>query len=191
MTRGGDAPTDEAELLSRVTEGCEASFRVLYQRHTTVLYRLALRLAGGNAADAEDVVQETWRRAVRGAPSFQHRSPLRSWLVGIAVRVSLEGARGRRRQDRDAASSPLSAAPAAPGAGRRAGHRAASQIDLERAVAQLSPGYRAVLVLHDVEGFKHEEIGKLLGISPGTSKSQLSRARQRVRNALGDDYASA
>ncbi|NNF29160.1 MAG: RNA polymerase sigma factor [Gemmatimonadetes bacterium] len=182
---------DDARLLQRVAEGCEASFLVLYRAHTTPIYRLALRLCAGRSADAEEVVQETWRRAVAGASTYQGRSQVRGWLKGIAARVGSEIARRDRRADRD----PSMAHAAHPGARtsphtHRADHRAALQIDLARALADLAPGYRTVLILHDVEGFRHTEIGQLLGISPGTSKSQLSRARKQIRNALGEDYAS-
>lgn len=182
---------DEAHLLQRVAEGCEESFLSLYRAHTTPIYRLALRLCAGRSADADEVVQETWRRAVAGASTFQGRSQVRGWLKGIAARVGSEIARRDQRASRDAST----AHGAHPGASasphkHRADHRAALQIDLARAVADLAPGYRAVLILHDVEGFRHTEIGQLLGISPGTSKSQLSRARKQIRNALGEDYAS-
>ena len=188
MTSGEDLRGAERELLRHVEEGCETSFRRLYRIHTGPLYRMALRLTGGNRADAEEVVQETWRRAVSRASAFEGRSPLRSWLLGIAARVGHEHARKRKRNEGGDQPGQPSAIEAAVAGTARAG--TASRIDLERAVADLAPGYRAVLVLHDIEGYPHEEIGRMLGISPGTSKSQLSRARTRVRQSLGDDYAS-
>ena len=183
-----ESPGD-GELLERAAGGCEASFRALYRRHTTRLYRLALRLSGGRTGDAEEVVQETWRRAMSRASTFEGRSGVGTWLKGIAVHVGLEQIRRVKRdgpdrsRDGDAGEDDR-----VDGSASTAG-RTAVRIDLGRAVADLAPGYRAVLILHDVEGYPHAEIGELLGISPGTSKSQLSRARKQVRSALGEDYA--
>ena len=195
VARAFEVPHDP-QLLRQAARGSEDSFRALYRNHTPSIYRLALRLCGGRAADAEEVVQETWRRAISGASSFQGRGQVRAWLKGIAARVGYEMVRRNQRSERDASAGqavhpgsselrhgPTGGRPAAEG-------RAAVQIDLARAVADLAPGYRAVLVLHDVEGFRHTEIAQLLGISPGTSKSQLSRARKQIRNALGESYAS-
>ena len=186
---GPDTSGDEARVLRRVSEGSEEAFLTLYRAHTPHLYRLGLRLCGGRPADAEEVVQETWRRAVSGAASFQGRSQVRRWLKGIAARVALERARQNERRIRDETMGHVVHPGAASPPGRASAEgRSAIHIDLARVVAQLAPGYRAVLILHDVEGFRHAEIGKLLGISPGTSKSQLSRARGLIRNALGEEY---
>ncbi len=152
----------------------EASFRFLYHAHTPLLYALAFRLCGGRRFDAEDVVQETWIRAVSGLAGFRWESALSTWLCGIALRCYREMARTRREE---------------PAAGRErppdSSGTAEPDIDLERCVAALAPGYREVLLLHDVHGYSHEEIGKLLGIDPGTSKSQLSRARGALRERIG------
>jgi RNA polymerase sigma-70 factor (ECF subfamily) len=148
-----------------------ASFRALYRRHAGGVYGLALRLCAGRAAEAEDVTQETWIRAVRGLPGFAGRSSLRTWLCGIAVNVW-------RETRRAPPAAPLDAEPATP---PRAGD------DVARLVAALPPGAREVLLLHDGLGFTHAEIAAMLGIEDGTSKSQLSRARAAVRAALRKD----
>jgi RNA polymerase sigma-70 factor (ECF subfamily) len=152
-------------------EGDEAAFRLLHRLHTPLLYRVAVRLAGGAA---EEVVQEAWLRAARGLPAFRWESRLATWLVGIVVNC----ARERRREPplADDAGLGEAAAPAA---------RLDERIDLERALARLADGYRTVVVLHDVEGRSHEEIAAILGIEPGTSKSQLSRGRRLLRDWLG------
>ena len=164
--------TDDAEdrrLVERfVAARDEASFRALYRRHAAAVYGLALRLCGGRAAQAEDVAQESWVRAMRGLGGFRWSSRLGSWLCGIAVNVWRESCR----------EPVVGEAPEEPAVAPR------PDGDLGRIVAGLPPGARAVLVLHDVEGYTHAEIGALLGIEDGTSKSQLAKARAAVRAAL-------
>ena len=170
--------TDE-ELVERFARAAdEAAFRELYRRHTPALYALALRLVGGAESDAQDAVQDTWVRACRGLPGFGWRSSLRTWLVGILINRAREMARrsGRLNEEELTEESAQSAPPARPG----------EEIDLERAIARLPAGYRHVLVLHDVEGYTHEEICRLLEIGAGTSKSQLHHARRALRAALRD-----
>jgi RNA polymerase sigma-70 factor, ECF subfamily len=160
-----------------VRSGDETAFRVLYRRHTPALYRLALRLGGGDGPWAEELVQRTWIRAVEGLSSFAWRSSLSSWLGGIAINCARELWREARTRSETALAEEIPvAAPRLLAPEER--------VDLERAIERLPAGYREVFVLHDVEGYTHEEIGGLLGIESGTSKSQLSRARQRLRAAL-------
>lgn len=156
----------------------EAAFRALYRRHTPALYRLALRLGGGDGPWAEELVQLAWIRAVEGLSRFEWRAAFRTWLSGIAVNCARERWRERRLSlevawDPEAhGAAPASADP----------H---DRMDLERGIAGLPRGCREVLVLHDVEGFTHEEVAEMLGIEPGTSKSQLAHARRRLRDYLG------
>lgn len=174
-------PDSEGALIGGVLAGDEASFVMLYRSQTPALYRLALSLMAGSQFDADDLVQETWLRAVAGLSRFERRSSIRSWLSSIAVRCAHERYRSSKRAADGVQPRPT------PG---RGGERASLRLDLERAIEGLSLGYRTVLLLHDLEGFTHQEIASLLGISAGTSKSQLSRARQRIREALGDEYAT-
>jgi len=169
----------ELRRIDAVLRGDERAFRELYRTHGPPLYRLALSLARGLDADAEDIVQEAWRRAVKGLDGFERRSSLRTWLRAIVIRCALE----KHRSDGRGTEMPSEAALASRGAPRSSG------FDLERAFEQLPHGFRTVLVLHDLEGYRHTDIAELLGISEGTSKSQLSRARARMRELLGDDYA--
>ena len=111
---------------------------------------------------------------------FEFRSSFRTWITGIAVRCALESLRRPGRLDAEYVEGLQRTQPAPPDASQR--------IDLERAFERLPPGYRVVLVLHDVEGYTHDEIGESLGIASGTSKSQLSRARAWLRSALGSEY---
>ena len=158
-----------------MARGDERAFSALYDRHTPYLYRLALRLTGSQTSQAEDLVHDAWLMAARRFASFEERSALRTWLAGVVV----NGA--RRAWSADARSEELSEDPAADD---HVLAHAAERVDLERAIAQLPPRARHVLVLHDVEGWTHEDIARQLGIEAGTSKSQLSRARSLVRRQL-------
>jgi RNA polymerase sigma factor (sigma-70 family) len=159
-------------------ERSEASFRALYRAHTPRLSRTCDRLVAGSALHRDDIVQETWLRAVRLIDRFRAQSRFSTWLCGIAVNVVHEG----HRRDGGGKLVPLDdyaediAAPAID---------QLSAIDLDRALAQLPPGYRAAIVLHDIEGYTHEEVAAMLEIAPGTAKSQLSRSRARFRDILG------
>lgn len=167
----------DRELASDLDRGGdERSFRALYRRHTPRLYQLALRLLGGDVRDAEDAVQETWIRAVEGLQRFRWEAAFGTWLGGIAVNVCRDALRRRRRGREDPWEDTVEVAQSAPPAGER--------IDLERAIAALPEGYRMILVLHDIESLPHDAIAAHLGISAGTSKSQLHRARRAVRTLL-------
>ncbi len=171
---------EEAALIQEVMRGSEQAFRRMYREHTPALFRLALGMTGGSESTAEDVLQEGWWRAIRGLGSFEARSSLRTWLSSIVVRCAWERIRWEQRDgERLPEELPPSPDP----------QDVASKLDLERAFEAMPPGYRTVLMLHDIEGYRHEEIAGLLGIESGTSKSQLSRARKWMRRALGHDYA--
>jgi RNA polymerase sigma-70 factor (ECF subfamily) len=176
-------PRHDRELVDAfLASGDERAFRALYGRHSPVMWRLSLRLVGGVDRDAEEVLQTAWLRAARALDRFRWESELRTWLSGIAINCAREVLRKRRRDGLEFAET-LPDRPAPPL------HREIPALDLERAIARLPDGYREVLVLHDVEGYTHQEIGGLLGIEAGTSKSQLSRARRAVRRLLSEDPA--
>ena len=172
MTREDHSDRDLAAAVVR--NGDETAFRLLYRRHTPRLYQVLLRLLQGDVAEAEDAVQETWLRAALALDSFRWESAFPTWLTGIGLNVARHALRARRRSP-VSVTDPEPAAPPQHPDGR---------LDLERAIARLPDGYRTVLVLHDVEGWTHEEIGLRLDIAPGTSKSQLSAARRAMRSLL-------
>ena len=173
-------PSD-TELLTRfLASRDEDSFRRLYAAHAGALLLLAARLLGRGGRDAEDVVQEVWLRVADGRAVYERRAAVRTWLCGIVVNCARESVRGAVR----ASGLPSSLAPPEGGPEARTAPEPQTH-DLERAVRELPNGFRQVLVLHDVYGYTHEEIAALLGIEPGTSKSQLARARQRVRERIG------
>lgn len=161
----------------------EESFRRLYRAHTPALYALAMRLTGGRRADSEELVQEAWVRAVERIDRFGRRSRFRTWLSGILVNCYRELVRSRIRGPRSLEEAGVEAAAERHAVARKHPNRA-EPADVERAIAGLADGYREVLILHDLNGFTHQEIADLLGIAVGTAKSQLARGRARLRQRL-------
>ncbi|MCI0708157.1 MAG: RNA polymerase sigma factor [Ignavibacteriae bacterium] len=155
------------------------SFHQLYQYATPYLYQFILRLIGGNENDAQDILQDVWIRAVERLAEFRWESSLRTWISGIAVNRCREFFRQRAKSQVGVSDEEFGMPFTVDSPSQR--------IDLEDAIARLPHGFRAVLVLHDIEGWTHEEIAVLLEIEPGTSKSQLSRARKAVRHMLSED----
>jgi RNA polymerase sigma-70 factor (ECF subfamily) len=169
----------DSELIEQVvTQGSEAAFRALYRRHSPRLYQLHLRFAGGVVADAEDLLQETWLRAARLLRTFRREGSLFSWLRGIAMNVVREWL---RRTSREANREPDVDPDDVPAVAQDL----PAHMDIGAAIAALPEGYRAVLILHDVEGLTHAEIAEALGIAVGTTKSQLFAARRAMRLRLG------
>ncbi|MBA2525020.1 MAG: sigma-70 family RNA polymerase sigma factor [Pyrinomonadaceae bacterium] len=159
----------------------KTSFRQLYRRHTPALYPLAIRLVGGVESDAQDAIQEMWIRACKSLDRFEWRSSLRTWLTGILINrlheVNREQWRRHEEQYPDNGFGAVAVAHEQTDFGR-------TSLDLEQLIARLPAGYRQVLALHDIEGYTHDEIGALLEISAGTSKSQLFHARRALRATL-------
>jgi RNA polymerase sigma factor (sigma-70 family) len=159
----------------------EQLFRELYRRHTPLLFRLARRLLAGEprpSLSAEDATQECWLRAVRSLDGFEWRSALSTWLAGIIVRVCAEARRTTATVFGIDEQLETLLPPAVDAA-------VLDRADIEKLLGMLAPGYRAAVILHDIEGFTHEEIAAALGISPGTAKSQLARGRRALREAVG------
>ena len=172
---------DDRLLVDRIRAGDSTAERELYEAHVDRIYRLAFRMAGDDTL-AQDFTQETFIRAFDKLHAFRGDSAFSTWLHSIAMSVSLNGLRKVKRfRSREAS---IEAADGVMVSGRR------SEPDLKQrlaaAIDALPPGYRAVFVMHDVEGYTHEEIGAALGVQEGTSKAQLSRARAKLRESLAD-----
>lgn len=169
----------DQQLAESFLAGDETAFRKLYRRHTPRLLLFLARFLGGSESDAEDAVQETWLKVAERLGAFRWEASFGSWLTAIGLNVAREmlRKRGRRSEEPIELASPDHAAPPEPSV--------VDTVDLERAIRSLADGYRTVLLLHDVEGYRHEEIATQLGISVGTSKSQLFHARRAMRVALG------
>src|SRR5690606_18653358 len=156
----------ERELIERARNGEDSAIRALYLRHAPRVYATVRRLAGDDAL-AEDWAQEAWVRAIRALPSFRGDAQFSTWLHRIAVNSALHGQRWRTRRTSNEIPLPVTVS------SEQRQDRPVLRVAIERALERLPAGMRQVLVLHDVEGFTHEEIGSVLGITPGTSKSQL------------------
>jgi RNA polymerase sigma-70 factor (ECF subfamily) len=171
-TAGLDDLTDE-ELIHLVVERDESAFRALYRRHSPRLKSVVSRLLARRPHDVEDVLQETWLAACRSLRAFRGDAKFSTWLASIGLRIAWR----RLRADPVAEvglDDSLRQAPASE----------TDRLDLERSLTHLSDSQRAVLVLHDAQGFTHDEIGALLGIPAGTSRSLLTRGRRLVRQLL-------
>jgi RNA polymerase sigma factor (sigma-70 family) len=172
--------TDVPALVRRATAGDVTAFEQLYRAHVGRVHGAILRLVGMDRARAEELTQDAFVRAWQKLSSFRHESAFSTWLHRLGVNTALMDLRGRHDEDMvDSAALELAAGGEVP-------FCAAERGDLERAVSNLPPRARAVLVLHDVEGWKHEEISAELGMAVGSSKAQLHRARGLLRRALAD-----
>ena len=172
---------DDRGLIARVLAGDPAAERALYDAHVDRVYRLVYRLAG-DLDLAQDCVQETFIRAFQKLADFRGESALSTWLGSIAISVTLNGLRKVKRfRQREVA---LDDAPPMGSTPREADTDLKTR--LRAAIDGLPDGYRTVFVMHDVEGYTHEEIAATLGVQPGTSKAQLFRARAKLRTALAD-----
>ena len=167
------------ELVRRAQAGDQTAFRDLYQQLAGRVYALCLRLTG-DAGAAEERTQDVFVRAWDKLRSFRGDSLFSSWLHRLAVNVVMNERRTTIRREQRV--TPV-AAPEVLERGRREPTEGLS-IDLERAIAALPEGAREVFVLYDIEGYSHAEIGEMTGIAEGTSKAQLFRARQLLREKL-------
>jgi RNA polymerase sigma-70 factor (ECF subfamily) len=171
---------DERELLTRAQAGDPVAERALYDTHVDRVYRLAFRLAG-DADLAREFTQDAFVRAFERLGTFRGDSALSTWLHAITVSVALNGLRKVRRLRREVQLEEAESL-----GGDKPHSDPVLRRRLEEAIDQLPTGYRTVFLMHDLEGFTHEEIGVALGIEAGTSKAQLFRARARLRERLAD-----
>ena len=175
--------TADLELAARCRAGDADAFEELYRRHARRLFSLVFRMIG-SAEDAEDLLQEVFLQAHRKLAGFRGESTLGTWLYRLTMNHCLDHLRGRQAKmsrsteslDREDAFEPAAHAPIVP--------TAVSRLDLERAIGTLPEGCKAAFLLHDVEGFEHREVAQILGVSEGTSKSQVHKARMKLRAKL-------
>ena len=171
----------ERHLIERVKNGDARAQREMYDAHVDRVYRLAYRLAGADAR-ARDFTQLTFIRAFEKIGDFRFESSLSTWLHTIGVSIALNGLRKvKTARNREA---PIEAAASIGTITREAEPDLKTR--LNAAIDSFSEKYRTVFLMHDVEGFTHEEIGAALGIPPGTSKTRLFQGRAKLREALAD-----
>src|SRR6266849_1911330 len=184
----------EAEAIRLAQAGDAAAFEFLYRLHGRRVYALCLRMLG-NPADAEDLAQEAFLQLFRKIATFRGESAFSTWLHRMTVNVVLMRLRKKSLPtdsleetiEPDAESSAPKRDVGAPDL-RLSG--AVDRVNLERSVEKLPPGYRTVFVLHDVQGYEHNEIADIMGCSVGNSKSQLHKARTRLRELLQEEIRS-
>lgn len=180
---GSASRQDDLALVERCRRGDLGAFEELYGLHAGRLYSVALRMVG-NVADAEDLLQEIFLSAHRKLETFRGESALGTWLYRLAVNLCLDYLRsrtGRAIQMTDALDDEPGLYDAS---SQGLAERTVTRMDLERALTQLPEGCRTAFILHDVQGLEHREIADVMGIAEGTSKSQVHKARLRLRGLL-------
>jgi RNA polymerase sigma-70 factor (ECF subfamily) len=178
----------EREAIQLAQQGNAQAFKYLYDSHSRRVYRLCFRMVG-NHAEAEDLTQEVFLQVFRKIQTFRGESALSTWLYRMTVNVVL-----MRKRKKPVIEVPLEERGGPEDERDGAGHEIGEsdpqlvgmidRVILQGAMSQLAPGYKIIFILHDVEGFKHQEIAEILGCSAGNSKSQLNRARMKLRRLL-------
>jgi RNA polymerase sigma-70 factor (ECF subfamily) len=170
---GGQGDPTDRVLIDGFLRGDELAFRALYRRHAPRLRMLILRLLGSRRSAADDLLQDAWVAACRGLGQYRGDAQFSTWLSAIAIRL----VRRHLQWTIDAAALED---------GEPSDHAAScvERLEVEQALARLTDAQRAVVVLHDIEGYTHEEIAASLGIAAGTSRSLLTRARRALRALL-------
>ena len=185
-TSQGDKLT-EAEAIERAKAGDREGFEFLYHLHKRRVYSLCLRMTG-NIASAEDLTQEVFLHLFRKIGTFRGESPFSTWLHRMSVNMVLAQFRKKGLPvvalDEATEGKEEGTVRKEPGAPDERLAGSIDRVELKRAVDELPPGYRAIFVLHDVEGYEHNEIAEIVGCSIGNSKSQLHKARIRLRELL-------
>lgn len=170
----------DIDLVRGARDGCPRAARALYERHAPRVQAVLVRMVRREDL-ARDLAQETWMRAFRALPQFREEARFSTWVHRIAVNAALSFLRGPEREWDDVAAAERLPSPRRP-------ERDVFLADrLAEALRRLPPGMRRVILLHDVHGLTHHEVAARLGVSPGTSKSQLFRARGRMREMLEDE----
>ncbi|HEY4671662.1 MAG TPA: RNA polymerase sigma factor [Gemmatimonadaceae bacterium] len=176
----GEAQAAVPDSIRRAQAGNVDAFEQLYREHAGRIYALCLRLKAGDVSDATELMQDVFIKAWRRLETFRGDCAFGSWLHRLAVNTMLENARGDRR--RVARVLPMEDTSGLETAARATG--VDLKMDMEDAIASLPKGARLAFVLHDVEGYQHQEIAEQLGVSVGTIKAQLHRARRLLRERL-------
>lgn len=177
------APNSDRHLAGLAAAGDMAAFEELYRRHNRRVYSVCFRMLA-NAAEAEDLTQEVFIHLFRKIGSFRGDSAFTTWLHRLTVNQVLMHFRRRKARPEKITEDGETPVQIVSGTENPDRMPVVNRIALDQAIAELAPGYRTVFVLHDVEGYEHEEIAKILKVSVGTSKSQLHKARLKLRKLL-------
>ncbi len=179
---------NEAETIQRAKQGDAEAFQALYERHKRRVYSLCLRMTA-NTAEAEDLAQEAFLQLYRKIATFRGESAFSTWLHRLSVNVVLMHLRKKSLpvvslEETTQGSGEEDSPKKDFGADDVALAGSIDRLQLQRAVDSLPPGYRTIFVLHDIEGYEHNEIAGIVGCSIGNSKSQLHKARMKLRDLL-------
>lgn len=174
---------DDLTLSKLAGEGNLSAFEIIYQRHHRRVYLLCLRMLG-NQTEAEDLTQEVFIQLFRKIVSFRGDSAFSTWLHRLTVNQVLMHFRRRRVKNEKLSESGDMPEQIVAGTANPEKMPVIDRLALNKAIEQLPPGYKKVFLLHDVEGYEHEEIARILKLSVGTSKSQLHKARLKLRTLL-------
>ncbi len=172
---------DDKQLVNHYLENrSEKAFKALYRSKTPRLYQMALRLCAQDQHKAEELIQEMWVIAIKKLAQFEWRSELKTWLTGILINIARDKRKKAEREltVRQSVALEQDTAFELP---------FFNQYDLEKAISKLPSGFRQIIILYAIEGYKHKEIAELLGISEGTSKSQLFHAKKALRSLLSEE----
>jgi RNA polymerase sigma-70 factor (ECF subfamily) len=178
-----EANAPDVELARLAAAGNISAFERLYERYHRRTYSLCLRMTGSQT-ESEDLTQEVFIQLFRKIGSFRGESAFSTWLHRLTVNQVLMHFRRRSVKNEKTSEDGEMPEQIMPGTENQSKMPVLDRIALKRAIDQLPPGYRSAFVLHDVEGYEHEEVAKLLKISVGTSKSQLHKARLKLRGLL-------
>ncbi len=170
---------DQQLVRSFLEMHSERAFKKLYRDKTPHLYQMALRLTQ-DKHQSEELIQEMWMVAIRKLEGFEWRCELKTWLTSILINLFRSHRKSKEWEL-------ISKEEVTSGQKMESETWNGTRYDLEKAIGQLPPGYRQIIILHDIEGYKHKEIAEILDITEGTSKSQLFHARKTVRNYLISD----
>ena len=177
MSQGKGSFT-ESILIDEVCAGNEKAMEILYRKHKNKVFGVVFRIVG--AQNAEEVTQEAFIRIFRGIHKFRKESRFTTWVYRLSVNAALTFV--SKKKPHNVSDEVLNSVPASPEAFRDN----ALANTLDKALQELPPGYRSILVLHDVEGLGHEECASIMGCRVGTSKSQLHKARKKMREILNE-----
>ena len=181
---------NDLQLARASAAGDAAAFERIYQQYNRRVYSICLRMVG-NPTEAEDLTQDVFVQLFRKIGSFRGESAFTTWLHRMTVNQVLMHFRKRGVRMESTTDDGELPVQIEVGTDRPSRMPIIDSIALDRAVSELPPGYRTVFVLHDVEGYEHEEVARMLGCTVGTSKSQLHKARLRIRALLDKKAAAA
>jgi RNA polymerase sigma-70 factor (ECF subfamily) len=181
-------PETDYALAQKASEGDMMAFEQLYERHNRRVFSLCLRMTQ-NSSEAEDLAQEVFIQLFRKIGSFRGESAFTTWLHRLTVNQVLMHFRKRQVKSEQTTDDGETPVQIVTGTANPGSMPVVDRIALDKAIGQLPPGYKTVFIMHDVEGHEHEEIARILGCSVGTSKSQLHKARMKLRGLLRQQFA--